>query len=333
MRKVIVGILMAACIVAFVAPFAYGADDVLVIRLGHVIDDKSGLQAGAEKIAEILAEKSGGKIRLDIFPNSQLGGNREMLEALQAGALEMQTPALAFLGGFNEMTKALDFPYLFKNIEAAEYILDGEIGQQILAGLEDEGFIGLGWWTQGWRHLTTGKKLVRKPEDMKGLKIRVMENELHIAHFQALGASAIPMAYSEVLTSLQQGVIDAQENPYMNIKQAGFHEVQKYVIETGHIYDPCPVLFSKVLWDGLSEENQKLIREAVAEATRFQRDFTYKFEDEIRKEFSEGDKIEVIILTPEERAEFLKAAEPVYKKYAPKFGGLVERILEAQEKF
>jgi len=326
--------LLVACIVLFAAPFVFAAsDDVLVLRLGHVVDDKSGIQVGAEKMAEILAEKSGGKIKLEVYPHSQLGGNREMLESLQAGVLEMQAPAVAFLGGFNELTKILDLPYMFKNNAAAEFVLDGEVGTEILAALEDAGFVGLGWWTQGWRHLTTSKRPVRKPEDMKGLKIRVMENALHIEHFKALGASPIPMAYSEVLTSLQQGVIDGQENPYQNIKQAGFFEVQQYIIETGHIYDPIPVLFSKALWDNLTADQQKMIRDAAREATRFQRDYTYNLEADIRNEILGAGKNTVIQLTPEERAEFLKAVQPVYDNHSAEFGEYVKRIMKAQEAF
>lgn len=333
-KRVLLGTLLVACIVLFAAPFVIAAsDDVLVLRLGHVVDDKSGIQVGAEKMAEILAEKSGGKIKLEVYPHSQLGGNREMLESLQAGVLEMQAPAVAFLGGFNELTKILDLPYMFKNNAAAEFVLDGEVGTEILAALEDAGFVGLGWWTQGWRHLTTSKRPVRKPEDMKGLKIRVMENALHIEHFKALGASPIPMAYSEVLTSLQQGVIDGQENPYQNIKQAGFFEVQQYIIETGHIYDPIPVLFSKALWDNLTADQQKMIRDAAREATRFQRDYTYNLEADIRNEILGAGKNTVIQLTPEERAEFLKAVQPVYDNHSAEFGEYVKRIMKAQEAF
>lgn len=333
-KRLFAGALIMVCTILFSGSFVFAASEgVLVLRLGHVVDDKSGIQVGAEKMAEILAEKSGGKIKLEIYPHSQLGGNREMLESLQAGVLEMQAPAVAFLGGFNELTKILDLPYLFKNNEAAEYVLDGDVGKEILAALQDSGFVGLGWWTQGWRHLTTSKRAVHKPEDMKGLKIRVMENALHIEHFKALGASPIPMAYSEVLTSLQQGVIDGQENPYQNIKQAGFFEVQQYIIETGHIYDPIPVLFSKALWDNLTADQQKIISEAAMEATRYQRDYTYNLEAGIRKEILKGGKNTVIQLTPEERAEFLKAVQPVFEKHSEQFGEYVKRIMEAQEKF
>jgi tripartite ATP-independent transporter DctP family solute receptor len=304
----------------------WAAASPLTIRFGHVIDDKSSLQAGAEKFAEALAAKSKGAIKVEIFPNSQLGGNREMLESLQVGVLEIVSPAVAFLGGFNDKTKLLDLPYLFKDNATAEAVLDGAIGDELFKGLDDKGFVGLGWWAQGWRHATTTNREVRKPSDMKGIKIRVMENELHIEHFAALGASPIPMAYSEVLTSLQQGVIDAQENPYQNIKQAGFFEVQKYIIETGHIYDPIPVLYSKVLWDGLSAEQQKWIREAARESVAFQRKLTNDLEESIRKEIAAVGKNVVVRLTPEERAEFRKAAQPVYDKWAPRFGDMVARI-------
>lgn len=311
-----------------------GTGKKVVLKLGHVVAEKTALDEGAKHFAKLVEEKSNGEIVVEVYPNSALGDNRSMLEGLQLGTLEMMSPALAPLAGFTDKTLIFDLPYLFKNNAAAEAVLDGEVGQQVLKDLERSGFIGLTWWTQSWRHLTTGDREVRKPADMKGIKIRVMENPLHIAHFNTLGASAIPMAFSEVFTSLQQGVIDGQENPYANIKLSAFGEVQKYIIETGHIYDPIPVLISKIAWDKLSPEHQKIIQEAATEGARWQRDYAEKQDDEIRKEYQNSGKNVVIQLTEEERQAFFDAVQPVYKEYEDKIGkDLIQKVLDVQKDF
>lgn len=160
---------------------------------------------------------------------------------------------------------------------------------------------------------------------MKGLKIRVMENPLHIAHFKALGASPVPIAYSEILSSLQQGVVDGQENPYMNIKLSGFYEVQKYIIETGHVYDPIPILISKPIWDSLTPQQQQWLKEAAIEGREHERELTRKMDAEIKDDLKSNGRNVVIELTPEQKAQFRLAVEPVYKEWAPKYNWMVEK--------
>ena len=237
------------------------AADVLKLKIGHVVTETGGEHLGSVKFAELLDKKSGGKIQLQIFPNGQIGGNREMIESMQVGALDMALPALPALGGFTDKTKVFDLFYLFDDNKQAEKVLDGPVGQDVAKAVEAANIKIISWWTQGFRE-TTANREIRKPADLKGLKIRVMENPLHIEAWNTLGASAIPMAFAEVLTSLQQGVLDAQENPYQNIVNSGFHTVQKYIIETHHLYGPLPVVVSKVVWDKLAPEQQKIILEA-----------------------------------------------------------------------
>ncbi|MGE4284599.1 MAG: TRAP transporter substrate-binding protein [Clostridia bacterium] len=306
----------------------------IVLTLGHVVQEKTALDEGARYFAELVKQKTNGQITVEVHAAAVLGDNRVMLESMQLGTLDMMSPALAPISGFTDKTLLFDLPYLFKSEKAAEAVLDGPIGQQVLKELEPSGFIGLAWWTQSWRHITTKDRAVDKPADMKGIKIRVMDNPLHIAHFNAIGASAIPMAFSEVFTSLQQGVIDGQENPYVNIKLSGFNEVQKYVIETKHIYDPIPVLVSKITWEKLSPEQQKILTEAAIESSRWQRDYAAKQDEEIKKEFIDGGKTEIIELTPEERQAFFEAAQPVYKEWENKIGkDLIQKTLDAQKGF
>lgn len=314
------------------APTAEAAKTEITLTLGHVVQDGTPVDLGADRFAELVAEKSNGRIKVEVYPNSALGDNRSMLESLQTGMLDMQLPAVAVLSGFTTKTLVFDLPFMFKDTESAEKVLDSEIGANILSGLEDSGLIGLSWWTQGWRVLTTTKTEVHTPADLKGLKIRTMDNKIHIAFWNQLGASAIPMAFSELFTSLQQGVLDGQENPYSNIKLSGFSEVQDYFIETNHIYDPIPMLMSKKTWDKLSKDDQAIITEAAQEAKTFERETAAKLDAKIADELRATSGCNVITLTDEERAAFKKACQPVYDQYADTIGqDLINSILDMQK--
>ena len=297
----------------------------IVFKTANQVTENSALNISLVRMGKILEEKSGGTMKIEVYPSGQLGSNRELLEQVQSGLLEMIAPSMAPLSGFNAVGEFLDMPYLFQDDASAEKVLDGEVGDYIFAELAKSNFIGLAWWTQGWRHMTTTKKEVHRPEDMRGLKIRVMENPLHIAHFKALGASPVPIAYSEILSSLQQGVVDGQENPYMNIKLSGFYEVQKYIIETGHVYDPIPILISKPIWDSLTPQQQQWLKEAAVEGREYERELTRTMDAEIKEDLKNNGRNVVIELTPEEKAQFRRAVEPVYKEWAPKYNGMVEK--------
>ena len=301
------------------------AADVLKLKIGHVVTETGGEHLGSVKFAELLDKKSGGTIQLQIFPNGQIGGNREMIESMQVGALDMALPALPALGGFTDKTKVFDLFYLFDDNKQAEKVLDGPVGQDVAKAVEAANIKIISWWTQGFRE-TTANREIRKPADLKGLKIRVMENPLHIEAWNTLGASAIPMAFSEVLTSLQQGVLDAQENPYQNIVNSGFHTVQKYIIETHHLYGPLPVVVSKVVWDKLAPEQQKIILEAAEETKVWQRAKQDEINNKLKADIQKTGKNVIIELTPEQKNEFRQKLAPLYKKYAPQMNGIVEKI-------
>ena len=301
------------------------AADVLKLKIGHVVTETGGEHLGSVKFAELLDKKSGGTIQLQIFPNGQIGGNREMIESMQVGALDMALPALPALGGFTDKTKVFDLFYLFDDNKQAEKVLDGPVGQEVAKAVEAANIKIISWWTQGFRE-TTANREIRKPADLKGLKIRVMENPLHIEAWNTLGASAIPMAFSEVLTSLQQGVLDAQENPYQNIVNSGFHTVQKFIIETHHLYGPLPVVVSKIVWDKLTAEQQKIILEAAEETKVWQRAKQDEINNKLKADIQKTGKNVIIELTPEQKNEFRQKLAPLYKKYAPQMNGIVEKI-------
>ena len=287
------------------------------LTLGHVIADGTPTDEGADKFAQLVDEASGGKIKIEVYPNSALGDNRAMLESVQQGTIDMVLPAVANLAAFTSSTKLFDMPFLFESDEHAEAVLDGEVGTQILKDLESAGLVGLAWWLQGWRELTTDNIEFHKAGDLNGAKIRVQDNEIHIATWKALGGSPTTLAFSELFTALQQGTIACEENPLSNIKLSGFSEVQNYVIMTNHVYDPIPVVMSKKTWDNLDPQAQEIIKKAALEARDWERDFAADYDAALLKEWepdSNGPK--VIILTDAEKAALREAVQPVYDQYA-----------------
>lgn len=316
MKKCVISVVMALMVAA--AAFAGQAEAATTLRLGHVVADNSSLDKGLDYFAKLVSDKSGGELKIQVFPNSSLGDNTAMMEQLQFGSLDMMAPSVAALSGFTPSTAVFDLPYLFKNEAAAEEVLDGPLGDTVGKALEPQGFYLLGWMTQSWRHLTCNKE-VTKPADVAGIKIRTMDSKYHMAHFNTLGASAIPMAMSELYTALQQGTIDAQENPYTNIVNSRFYEVQKYVVETGHIYDACPLIISTITWKRLDDNQKKIIQEAAAEAVNWER-AEVKKDDAVFREQVKKSGTTVIVLTPEQRAEFRKAAQPVYDEFVKEQG-------------
>ena len=309
----------------------YTQGDPVTIKIAHVSATGVPIDRFCGWVKDELDKKTGGRITVQVFPASQLGNNAELLEQMQFGTLEMAISSVAFLGAFTDTTQLLDLPYLFKNEAAAEEVLDGEVGQSMFADLEKSGFHGLAWLSTGWRHLTANKE-VRKPDYLKGLKIRVMENEMHIAHFNALGASAVPMAFSELYTALQNGTMDCQENPYANIDGNRLYEVQKYIIETGHIYDTSPLLASKTWWDSLSAQDQELITEVVTAGLAWERQISKENQDELREKLGNNGTNVVILLTDEERQAFRDAAQPVYDQYGTKIQNLIDTVEEVNAK-
>ena len=305
----------------------------VTIKIAHVSQAGVPIDVASLKLGEELNKKTGGRITVQVFPASALGNNTELLEQLQMGTLEMAISSVAFLGAFTDSTKLLDLPYLFESDAAGEEVLDGPVGQKIFAQLEPAGFKGVAWLATGWRHVTSNKE-VRKPEDLKGQKIRVMENQMHIDHFNALGASAVPMAFSELYTALQNKTMDAEENPFANIDGNRLYEVQKYIIKTGHIYDTSPLLASKAWWDRLSKADQELIQACVNDMVKFERKLSAENEAELEAKIGGNGKNVVIVLTPEERDAFRKAAKPVYDKYVPQIGAdLVKQVEEVNKKY
>ena len=200
---------------------------------------------GMVRYADLIKDRTKGRVSIQIHHSRQLGDERQVVEGLQLGTIHLTVSSTGPLGGFVPEVNVVDLPFLFRDADHAHTVLDGEIGRGLLDKFEAVGIKGLAFWENGFRHITTSKRPVQQPGDMKGLKIRVMENKVHQAAFRQLGADATPMAWGEVFTSLQQGLLDAQENPIPIIYTFKLNEVQKYISLTGHVYSPAPILMSR----------------------------------------------------------------------------------------
>lgn len=298
----------------------------IVLKLGHGVTTSNTIHTGLEKFAKTVSEKTNGQVEIKIFPNMQLGQERDMVEGLQLGTVDMTMVSTGPLGGFVPAIGVVDLPFLFNSNEHAYKVLDGEVGQGILKQFESKGMVGLSFFENGWRHISTSKKKVITPADLKGMKIRTMENKVHIASFKALGAAPTPMVWGEVYTSLQQGVIDGQENPSVILATNALWEVQKYYALTGHFYTPQVFLMSKKTLDKLPAETQKIIKDAALEAAKYQRDLSQK-QDNTNIELLKSKGMEVYNV---DRKAFQDATKSVYSEFESTFGkDLIEKIAAA----
>ncbi|HRV99730.1 MAG TPA: DctP family TRAP transporter solute-binding subunit, partial [Aminobacteriaceae bacterium] len=237
---------VAILLVALFASAAFGAQ--FTINAGIGLNDKSAQFQSLQYFKEVVEKNSDGKIEVVLFHSSQLGDDRNMMEALKMGTQEMTCPSTAPMTAFINAFKIYDLPFIFANEEVADYILDGPVGKKLLDMLPDQGLVGLAYWENGFRMLTNSSRPVQSPEDLKGMKIRTMENPIHLAAFRTMGANPTPMAFGELFSAMQQKVVDGQENPWGTIFLQNFFEVQKYATDTGHVYSPFVLLIWKKFW-------------------------------------------------------------------------------------
>ena len=229
------------------------------------------LVMGMEKFADIVKAKSGGKIKVNLFPGGVLGGDAPNVSALQGGTLEMVTMNSGILASQVKEFAVFDFPFLFANGKEADAVVDGPFGQKMHAKLPEKGIVGLTYWELGFRNMTNSKRPINKLEDLAGLKIRVIPNPINLDWVKALDANPTPMAFPEVYAALESKALDGQENPLSVVAANKFFEVQKHLTLTNHVYNPQSVIISKKFWDGLSAEEKKIVGEAAVEAGKYQR--------------------------------------------------------------
>lgn len=299
----------------------------IILKAGHSVAPTHPYHMGLEKFAQLIEERTDGKVKIEIFHSSQLGNERDMIEGLQMGTIDMAVSSTGPLGGFEPKMLVVDLPFLFRDREHAYKVLDGEVGKDLLSSLSSKGIAGLAFWENGFRHITNSKKPINSPEDLKGLKIRTMENQVHMDSFKELGADPTPMAWSEVFTALQQGVIDGQENPIPIIYTQKVYEVQKNLALTGHFYSPALLLMSKSKLDSFDAETQKIFADTALEVATYERDLIKEMDD---KQIEELKGFGVNVTTPD-KAKLQEAVAPVYKKYEEQFTKeLIDKIVNTK---
>src|SRR3954470_14923056 len=242
-----------------------------IIKFGHLNNPDHPVSLGVKRFAELVGTKSGGKLKVQEFPANQLGNELQQQSALQGGVQEMSAPATTSLAGIVKEFGLIDFPFSVNNFAQADALLDGPLGQALIAKLPEKGLVALGYWDLGFRNATNSKHPIAKAEDFDGLKLRVIPNPVFLDTFKAFKANPVPMPFAELYGALEAKAVDGQENPFSVIASNKFYEVQKYLSATNHVYAANIVLVSKKFWDKLSPTEQRIMHEAANEARGYQR--------------------------------------------------------------
>ena len=242
-----------------------------IVRFGYGLVDNSNQGRAVRVFAEEVEKATGGKMKIRGIGNASLGSDTQMQQALIGGAQEMMVGSTATLVGIVPEMAVWDTPFLFSNVKEADAVLDGPVGEKVKAKLEPKGMVGLVYWENGFRNLTNSKRPVNKLEDMNDIKLRVMQNNVFLDSFKALGANAVPLPFSELFTALETRAVDGQENPFNTVVSSKFYEVQKYLTVTNHVYSPWIVTVSKKWWDTLTPAEKKVLQDAAVKSRDFER--------------------------------------------------------------
>lgn len=326
MRKFI---LAAASVAALALIGPASAQSPIVIKFSHVVAPNTPKGLAAEKFKELAEKYTDGKVKVEVYPNSQLYKDKEELEALQLGAVQMLAPSNSKFGpiGIKEF-EVFDLPYILPDLPTLRKVTDGPLGARLLKLLDSKGMTGLAYWDNGFKEMSANKKLLA-PADYRGLKFRIQSSKVLEAQFRALGAIPQVMAFSEVYQALQTGVVDGQENTTSNMYTQKMHEVQKYTMMTNHGYIGYVVVVNKKFWDGIPADTRAQLEKAMKEATAYGNGQSAKENDDALAEMVKTGKTELVKLTPEQDAAMRKAMEPVYNDVGSRVGkALIEEFLK-----
>jgi TRAP-type transport system periplasmic protein len=327
-RRVFQGLLAAAAIAAVGAA---GAQDIKerTLKLGLQNPKGHPVVSGAEKFAEIVAAKSGGRIKVNLFPGGVLGSDAATVLAVQNGTVEMTVLNSGILATQAKEFAVYDFPFLFANAKEADAIVDGPFGKAMHAKLADKGIIGLGYWELGFRDLTNARRAIRKVDDIAGLKLRVIPNPINIDWVKALDANPTPLAFPELYAALEQKAVDGQENPVSVILANRFAEVQKYLTLTHHQYNPQSVIVSRKVWDQMNAAERQILQDAALEAGRYERQLS---REQAASDIEQLKKagMQVDELPPAELAKMREKMKPVIDKHAASVGPAMVQELMAE---
>ncbi|SDJ82606.1 TRAP transporter substrate-binding protein [Billgrantia gudaonensis] len=300
----------------------------VTLRLAHVVNEQDGFHIAATRFEELVEERTEGKVDIEIYPNASLGDERTLLEGMQIGTVDMGVITNGPVANFVEEMAVFELPFLFPSPEAAYEVLDGPIGQELLDKLSEVNLKGLAYAERGFRNLTNSERPVETPEDLDGLRIRVMENPVYTDTFRELGANAVPMAWTEALTAMQQGTIDGQENPVNVIHSFKLFETQDHMTLSRHTYAPAIFVMGMSVWNELPAAAQEVMAQAAQEAAEHERRVNAEMESEQLAELREAGM--QIVEEPDIGA-FQEAVAPVYDQYGEQFGDYLPRIREALE--
>ena len=296
------------------------AQSPIVIKFSHVVAPNTPKGQGADKFKELAEKYTNGKVKVEVYPNSQLYKDKEELEALQLGAVQMLAPSLAKFGpiGVKEF-EVFDLPFILPNKEALNRVTTGPLGKKLFDLLGPKGMTGLAYWDNGFKVMSANKPL-RVPDDFKGLKMRIQSSKVLEAQMRALGAIPQVMAFSEVYQALQTGVVDGTENTASNEYSQKMHEVQKYTTLSSHGYIGYAVIVNKKFWDGLPGDVRGQLEKAMTEATTYANSISQSENDDALAEMKKSGKTEIITLTADQKAQWRKALQPVYEEMASRVG-------------
>ena len=322
-------------IAASIAALALGltgpalAQSPIMIKFSHVVATDTPKGKGAEKFKELAEKYTGGKVKVEVYPNSTLYKDKEELEALQLGSVQMLAPSNSKFGplGIREF-EVFDLPYILPDLKTLRKVTEGPLGTRLLKLLDAKGITGLAYWDNGFKQMSANKKLIT-PADYQGVKFRIQSSRVIQAQFKSLGSLPQVMAFSEVYQALQTGVVDGQENTWSNIYTQKMHEVQKYITETNHGYIGYVVIVNKKFWDDLPADIREPLSKAMKEATEFSNAQSQKENDDALAEIKKSGTSEIIKLTAEQDEAMRKAMEPVYKEAAGRIGqALIDEFLK-----
>lgn len=325
--KLLRATLIGMAVLGFLAAPAVAAKITIKFPTVHG-DPNAPFNLAGKKIGEELEKIMPGVFDFKLYPASQLGNEREILEGLRLGTIEMTTSGVA--GIADPIFNIFDLPFLFRDRDHVYSVLDGDVGQELLNTQQDDQLVALGYLENGWRHVTNNERPIEKPEDLQGLKQRVVEHQVYLATMRALGANAVPIPYGELYTAMKTGVVDGQDNPMVNIYTAKMYEVQRYLSLTGHVYSNNVVFASKKFWNKLNDEQQQAIRTAVRRAMDYERQISIEADQKLLiKLLQEG----MIVNQVTEKQPFIEATQTVYDQFSDQFPpSLVERIRNTESK-
>jgi C4-dicarboxylate-binding protein DctP len=326
MRKLL---LAAAAVAIFAAPSAMLAQTPIVIKFSHVVAPNTPKGKGADKFKELAEKYTNGKVKVEVYPNSTLYKDKEELEALQLGAVQMLAPSNSKFGpiGVKEF-EVFDLPFLLPDLASLRKVTEGPIGKRMLKLLDAKGMTGLAYWDNGFKQMSANKPLLT-PADYKGLKFRIQSSKVLEAQFRALGATPQVMAFSEVYQALQTGVVDGQENTWSNMYTQKMHEVQKDITETNHGYIGYVVVVNKKFWDDVPGDIRGQLEKAMAESTTYANDISAKENEEAKEAIVKSGKAAVVVPTKDQLAQLRKIEEPLYDEMGKRVGkDLIDEVVK-----